>query len=357
MINVKDHGVTGDGVTDDAPAIQNVIDNIASDGDTIYFPASSYLLGAGLTLPSYRTIAGDGPERSVLVLGATVPGEEKLLHMANVSDIRIRDIGFDGMGGAKTYDAEGELIHATYIQRAIISNVAVRNAVSEGIDLDHPTDVLIENLHAEDCGGNAVHAGATNDALRVTVRKAYAVNCSHRRFLAGKANPYAFKISGDYNTIEDVFAENCANGVGTIFGMGSHIKSSTVIGGAIGFHGGGATVTDCTAEGCTSRGVSSAEAAIGNDVIGIGITNVGISVTSNKAIVLGNRVSDIEFTAISVSSPNAPTGTIANNIIDGSGQYAVHIVDPANEWSVLGNYHKGQAVSFPLGTISANNRA
>ena len=39
MINVKDHGVEGDGVTDDSGALQDLIDNAQG---TLYFPPGRY---------------------------------------------------------------------------------------------------------------------------------------------------------------------------------------------------------------------------------------------------------------------------------------------------------------------------
>lgn len=41
-VNVLDHGVVGDGATNDWPAIQNVLDNVAAERATIYFPAKHY---------------------------------------------------------------------------------------------------------------------------------------------------------------------------------------------------------------------------------------------------------------------------------------------------------------------------
>jgi hypothetical protein len=41
-VNVLEHGVVGDGVTDDRAAIQNVLDNVVMERGTVYFPARHY---------------------------------------------------------------------------------------------------------------------------------------------------------------------------------------------------------------------------------------------------------------------------------------------------------------------------
>ena len=44
-ISVEDFGALGDGVTDDAPAIQATIDSLPQTGGTVYVPAGTYMLG------------------------------------------------------------------------------------------------------------------------------------------------------------------------------------------------------------------------------------------------------------------------------------------------------------------------
>lgn len=73
FINVKDHGVVGDGVTDDSDAIQSLIDRLSNyhyDGNLLetaktvnpvrlYFPKGQYVLTKTIQVPSYLNICGD----------------------------------------------------------------------------------------------------------------------------------------------------------------------------------------------------------------------------------------------------------------------------------------------------------
>jgi len=105
IINVRDFGAKGNGIADDADAIQAAL--TAAPGRTVYFPAGTYKLGHWLKLYSntilmgekgtalrrdYATSSVDGVERALL-MGAYPIGDESTIH-----DIEIRNIVFDGNG-------------------------------------------------------------------------------------------------------------------------------------------------------------------------------------------------------------------------------------------------------------------
>lgn len=63
-LNVLDFGATGDGVTDDGPAIQLAITQMETDnGGSLYFPAGVYKTGQGFTITEERSFRffGDSP--------------------------------------------------------------------------------------------------------------------------------------------------------------------------------------------------------------------------------------------------------------------------------------------------------
>ena len=63
VLNVKNYGAVGDGVTDDAPSIQNAINSISSSGGgSVYIPAGKYYLSSsGLILDGAVKLYGAGP--------------------------------------------------------------------------------------------------------------------------------------------------------------------------------------------------------------------------------------------------------------------------------------------------------
>ncbi len=59
VVNVKDHGVTGDGSTDDTVALQACVD-AADAGSTIFFPPGTYLISAPITMKDSCSYLGAG---------------------------------------------------------------------------------------------------------------------------------------------------------------------------------------------------------------------------------------------------------------------------------------------------------
>lgn len=121
--NVKDYGAVGDGVTDDAPAIQAAINAIYSEqsalppairGATLFFPAGVYLCKSTLTFEAYITYVGERgsvhdatnltghiSDRGTSIRASTDiytndNDTDGLLVYVHVGDVTIRDISFIG---------------------------------------------------------------------------------------------------------------------------------------------------------------------------------------------------------------------------------------------------------------------
>lgn len=60
MSNVRDYGAMGDGVTDDAAAIQAAMDDMPANG-TLFFPAGTYIVGTALRYPDLDGVSLVGP--------------------------------------------------------------------------------------------------------------------------------------------------------------------------------------------------------------------------------------------------------------------------------------------------------
>ena len=67
ILNVQDYGATGDGSTSDSAAVQNAIASLSGAPGVIYFPAGTYRLTSGISLPSGTVLRGQRSELSTLL--------------------------------------------------------------------------------------------------------------------------------------------------------------------------------------------------------------------------------------------------------------------------------------------------
>jgi parallel beta-helix repeat protein len=107
MTNVKDHGATGNGTTDDTAAIQAAINATPALG-VVYFPAGTYLVqSAGAAILAGRsglTFAGAGATASILKVGASATAGG-ILDFRGKSDVEVRDLGFDASAAPSVLSA------------------------------------------------------------------------------------------------------------------------------------------------------------------------------------------------------------------------------------------------------------
>jgi len=73
--NVKDHGATGNGTTDDTVAIQAALDTVKLGGGTVVFPPGNYLISSALKLDDVAQpvrLQGPGGGNTPTLSGATI---------------------------------------------------------------------------------------------------------------------------------------------------------------------------------------------------------------------------------------------------------------------------------------------
>ena len=180
IVNVKDFGAVGDGVTNDRAAIMSAFDyavsNYASESIpvTVYFPEGEYgLLNGGMYIKmpygsGNLTVKGDGADKSTIVyleewdnggswvalrlqLAEDPTSEEDYLHDITIQDLGVYDT--DPVNHAWHVDKGDpgtEETHGFNIQhcvRATIKNCKVSNVGDEAIDMSHCIDsAMIDNV-------------------------------------------------------------------------------------------------------------------------------------------------------------------------------------------------------------------
>ncbi|MET9096252.1 right-handed parallel beta-helix repeat-containing protein [Streptomyces cyaneofuscatus] len=230
-LSVKDFGAKGDGIADDAPAIQAAITAAsAAGGATLYIPAGRYALGAALNWASNVNAVGAGDRVSILqatnqnldmitgtdVSGVTLQGLQLsgpgrgfgsgvrfTRYAAPAASITLRDVLIQSMGG------DGVFCHE--LSSSLLHRVRVRNCGGIGFHLQAPQDTVLGGASTSLIGcsaeGNVV-AGFWLDTMAYTNLTACAAQGSPAGFRLDSCTAVSLTACG---------AEQCTTGL-TVYG-------------------------------------------------------------------------------------------------------------------------------------------
>lgn len=132
-VSVKDFGAVGDGITDDAAAIQAAINSLDARGGTILFPKGTYMVSTGITLKTRAELRGSDRNNCTIRALPSATGITVLGLTGSAYNCRIRHLSIEGNDAA----AKG---------------IAILGATN-GSNAHH----LIEDVNASGCTVNAIH--------------------------------------------------------------------------------------------------------------------------------------------------------------------------------------------------------
>jgi parallel beta-helix repeat protein len=136
----------GDGVTNDAPAIQNLLNVIANKGLRLFFPFATYLIGTKLD-PLTSKVHFIGGKGTVFKLGTT----SGMMDATGKSDISFENIIFDGNNLTLT----SELLGFYTSNNVLIDNCQVINTKHYAI-LAYETNLTVRNTTITGNGKEAI---------------------------------------------------------------------------------------------------------------------------------------------------------------------------------------------------------
>ncbi|MGO0259323.1 glycosyl hydrolase family 28-related protein [Priestia aryabhattai] len=120
VVNVKDYGAKGDGITDDTQAINAALDSIITEGGTIFFPKGTYILSSQISKKPMGELKILGEESTIkFVLPQNTLNSQTVLRFNNV----VNNILFQGITIDANRDASNPLM--VHNNSADMSRVAI----------------------------------------------------------------------------------------------------------------------------------------------------------------------------------------------------------------------------------------
>lgn len=146
-ISVTEYGATGDGVTDDAPAIRAAINDAASlGGGEVTLPSGTYLCQSLIDITSGVHLRGASAETTKFVV--TDPSRNAILSHADghwIEDVTVSDIGFVGLWDTVQSEvaAMNGFITMKNVRRLRIERCVFRNSRGFVINVNECDDVIV----------------------------------------------------------------------------------------------------------------------------------------------------------------------------------------------------------------------
>ena len=161
IVIVTDHGVSGDGTTDDHDAIQGLIDTTAGPA-VLFFPAGNYRIESALVLKSGIVFRGEGSKRTHLdffsdngcitikgrTTGPFVPVQNgfskgtRQIVVANASDFHTGDGGMIRQADIDAVDPTGEWAGSRWVPEFVVGQMVKVVAVNgDTLTIDPPLNI------------------------------------------------------------------------------------------------------------------------------------------------------------------------------------------------------------------------
>lgn len=148
FISIKDYGAKGDGVTDDASAIQSALDSLKNTGGTVFFPYGTYLLKSAVVFYSNQNLIFDGS--ATLLQGAAINNlmrsycKTSFTEYSGTHDCIIYGATFDG----GDYTENNGLLCMAHSKNITIERCTFRNAYGTWHNLEINSSY---NVKVKDC--------------------------------------------------------------------------------------------------------------------------------------------------------------------------------------------------------------
>ena len=151
VLNVRDYGAKGDGVTNGRAAIQVCTNAAAAAGKNVYFPAGTYYMvpssGRCITMPSNVELRGAGD--TSIIKGLDTKANDAIFDVSGKTNIKLTDLKL--MGTNTDADAFLVLIHGVTVKNLTLTRCTFDMALNALNISGGSQNPYSENILVQDC--------------------------------------------------------------------------------------------------------------------------------------------------------------------------------------------------------------
>lgn len=226
-VSVKVYGAVGDGVTDDTAAIQNAVNS----ENIVFFPAGIYLVSSPISIPSNRTLFGEGAVSIISYTGTTASRGAFYINSGSssvyVDNVTVRDLKLLGQVASLGFSEFVHLISFSGVRDCVIERCVIEGFRGDGILIGsgdvagqerHNINVTIRDCYINGVNNDNRQGVSVIDGNGVVIENNYFTRCTR------SSMPGAIDIEPDdnnYHVIKNISIRNnriydCRGGVGAI---------------------------------------------------------------------------------------------------------------------------------------------
>jgi len=315
VVDVREFGATGNGVTDD---ITNIIAAVnaaaAAGGGTVFFPAGTYAVSAAIPMKNNVSYVGAGWASVIKSIGQdNVLGEAS--PTAAVVNVTIRDLQINGNKGAVTAQGDDALqngIRWNQVGYSRIINVYVHDTVFNGISIYNASD---DNIVAWNRIENVGRPGAIGTQTGIFLE----FGADRNRVICNRISTTLqygiWESDGGAAVYDNLIEGNFINGAtGDGIRVGDDAVSSSITG--------------------TKIKANTIEGLVGSGSVGIRVFHTGLGIVSNVCI---------------------EANTVAGNPDDGIYVDGINVVQTIITGNHVHDNHGGGIIVDGVDTIVADN--
>lgn len=182
ILSVKQYGATGDGTTDDTAAIQAAV----TAGDMVFFPNGTYKVTSAISIPSNRTLVGEGASSVILYTGTAASQGAFFINSgsstAYVDNVTVQDLKFLGQVATLGFSEFVHLVSFSGVRNCVIQRCVFEGFRGDGVYIGsgdlagqerHNINVTVQDCYFDGVNKDNRNGISVIDGTGVTIQNNY----------------------------------------------------------------------------------------------------------------------------------------------------------------------------------------